>query len=419
MCLTPIYIKKGYYIGDNGEPVPHYEQYPCGKCLECIKQKQLETAVLSMEEAKKYDTIHFVTLTYNDDTVPIARVTEYVDLDTGDVETDYKPTLEKKSNGKYGLKKRDVKFVDQCRVKIIRSQVLKNAKKGKSCYVVERNIPCSNRLAFDTYYLSLRRKDVSSSIKRFRQEYVRKTGKNLDFSYYGAGEYGSQTYRPHYHFLFFGLTQEQVDWLCHRWNEEFGFTGCIEISKADTESQIRISNYVAKYITKAPCAFEDEKGFVNRLESRYVEQCRKFGSLNFGISQDFEKIKESIIGDADLNVYDQEVAKKIIEKRSKYHINGKFYRIPKKIKDKIYKQRSAEKFLASPLRKAIIDVMESRHFDDCCRQLEQITTSAEHQGISLADACKIMQEKEKADRENKYRVAKDNLLKSYAKSKIK
>ena len=81
MCLTPIYLPAGKFVDEStGMTMVRYRKVPCGKCIECLQKKQMEQTVLAIEESKKFSTMHFFTLTYRPEDVPIAHLREYVDL---------------------------------------------------------------------------------------------------------------------------------------------------------------------------------------------------------------------------------------------------------------------------------------------------------------------------------------------------
>lgn len=65
MCLYPITIKTedAYGISVN-------QSVPCGKCIECFKDRQNSWKIRLTEEARDHLYVYFFTLTYNDDTVP-------------------------------------------------------------------------------------------------------------------------------------------------------------------------------------------------------------------------------------------------------------------------------------------------------------------------------------------------------------
>lgn len=69
MCLTPVTFKKTkitQYIKDSS-PV---QSVPCGKCLDCKKSRVNSWFVRLKNELKNATSAHFVTLTYDDETLP-------------------------------------------------------------------------------------------------------------------------------------------------------------------------------------------------------------------------------------------------------------------------------------------------------------------------------------------------------------
>lgn len=65
MCLYPISIKTEDAYG-----LPVNQSVPCGKCIECLKDRQNSWKIRLTEEARDHLYVYFFTLTYNDDTVP-------------------------------------------------------------------------------------------------------------------------------------------------------------------------------------------------------------------------------------------------------------------------------------------------------------------------------------------------------------
>lgn len=114
-----------------------YDIIPCGKCIGCFLEKARDKAVqLSLEKMNpeyKNDECWFITLTYDDEYLPIHS---YVEGNTGEI-----------FNG------------------------------------------CSTEL-----------KDLQNWIKKLRDNHPDK-----NIRYMAAREYGSQTLRPHYHIIIFGL----------------------------------------------------------------------------------------------------------------------------------------------------------------------------------------------------------------------
>lgn len=416
MCLTPVYIPSGYVEVD-GMRFIKYRKVPCGKCLECLQKKQVEQTVLAIEESKKYDTQHFFTLTYAPENVPISVRHEFIDIETGEVEGSQMREYLKKNH----RDNRAVKFIERAREKQIREQIYKNGERNRHCYVITREIPCDKRrLAVDTYFLSLRREDVKKWLKKCRRlwEYAHPNDK-LNFSYYGAGEYGSQTWRPHYHFQFFGLTDEQALFFSNEWQKQYGYVDCETIDKGNSDSTLKVSQYVAKYICKIPVAFLDNEEHQATIENKNIEKSRKQGSLNYGISDDFENIKLDILAGYNTTEYNLDIAKEIIKNKAVYHYAGNTYPIPRKLKDKVFKESSIKGLRITPLRQAINDIMEVRFTNDFTNRVRQIITSSNAKGEDTTQALENMYEEEKQDRRNRAAIKKHNILKRYSKSKIK
>lgn len=69
--------------------------------------------------------------------------------------------------------------------------------------------------------------------------------------YFLCGEYGSKTFRPHYHLLFGTQEAEPLSWCYSWWKSRFGLVDSRAVSK-DFASFERSARYVAKYTAKAP-----------------------------------------------------------------------------------------------------------------------------------------------------------------------
>lgn len=65
MCVSPIMLS----YTDCGRKLRRV--VPCGKCAECVKDKQNEFVIRSIEEQRKRGSMWFVTLTYSKDNVPV------------------------------------------------------------------------------------------------------------------------------------------------------------------------------------------------------------------------------------------------------------------------------------------------------------------------------------------------------------
>ena len=65
MCLSPITVKTTDAFG-----LPINQSVPCGKCIECLKDRQNSWKIRLCEESRDHLFTYFFTLTYSDDNVP-------------------------------------------------------------------------------------------------------------------------------------------------------------------------------------------------------------------------------------------------------------------------------------------------------------------------------------------------------------
>lgn len=108
--------------------------------------------------------------------------------------------------------------------------------------------------------ISLDKRDHQLFMKKIRKHF-----KDCKIKFVVAGEYGSQTHRPHYHYIFFGLplpvetfkkihmnALHQPTWTCEELSKIWG-KGYVEIGRVDWRS----CAYVARYTLKK--AFKKDK----------------------------------------------------------------------------------------------------------------------------------------------------------------
>lgn len=104
---------------------------------------------------------------------------------------------------------------------------------------------------------TLHKPDYQKFIKRLRNEQLKKfkqyahqgqTTDQLKIRYYGVGEYGSNTRRPHYHILLFNLYPSLIDSIAKIWDQ-----GSVHIGKVNPKS----INYTLKYMDKQKHAKTD------------------------------------------------------------------------------------------------------------------------------------------------------------------
>lgn len=156
-------------------------------------------------------------------------------------------------------------------------------------------------LTYDDEHLPLNYSLVQDEISKFNKKlkvYLKRAGKKSDFRFYGVGEYGGETARPHYHIIYFGLELDDLkvyskndyghllfnsDFLTNVWSKGHVVIGEVDVATAA---------YVARYTEKKQLQSKEEKEKLKKL-GFVPEYCRQ--SMNPGIGANFlNKIVVSI-----------------------------------------------------------------------------------------------------------------------------
>ena len=158
MCLNPISITREIAGRKYTQVVP------CGKCIQCKTKDQGEYVQRCMNAANEDGQVWFVTLTYNNDNVPV-----------------------------------NYRLEDPSKLFDCDGEIIEDSSKS-SVLVVDKD---TGEVCAKTRYLSLDREDIKKWKKRVKMTYERKKRKRLELNYIICGEYGPRTHRPHYHGMFF------------------------------------------------------------------------------------------------------------------------------------------------------------------------------------------------------------------------
>lgn len=121
---------------------------------------------------------------------------------------------------------------------------------------------------YDNNNLPLNHMLVVDEISKFNKKlkiYLNRKGLKSDFRFYGVGEYGSHTYRPHYHVIYFGLPIPDLVFQYRDKSGNLHFSssfiksiwskGLIDIGSVDVGSAC----YVARYCDKKMRLTKNEK----------------------------------------------------------------------------------------------------------------------------------------------------------------
>ena len=366
MCVSPVALTREL-CGRK------YTQFvPCGKCAECIKDKQNEYVIRTVEESYKKGNPWFITLTYSEDAV------SYV--------------FDHDESGLYN------KFTGE---------------------IVTDS---------DENYRTLNHKDIQDWKKRVKRNIEYHTGKKLDFSYLICGEYGPRTHRPHYHGILLGLTDEQVMKFKKDWQDNYGFA-CFE--KVNMLEVDRVAKYVAKYICKQQ-ELEDPlvtEGVV--LKPRKITS-RGYGMPT---KKRFDAMRRDALGSIlsdipdpdkvfELNpkVVNKEIKKIVNNNKKKYKLNGREYKLPGYYWKKFtyVKDAFTGKDRASSLSKMVSCALQNRVQADFAGKLIQM---ADRFNISdpyqaRVAASKIVCDSEKAQREERAKIIIETNIAALRKSRF-
>lgn len=205
-----------------------YVQVNCGQCDYCKLTRNSRWVVPLMIERSCWKYCFFFTLTYNDTFLPTVDINNY-------------PVRKNERNKFLDLVQESKEYLELCKY----------------------NLPvCSSR-------------DIQLFIKKLRERIFRATGKRSTFRYFISSDYGSTTFRPHWHGLIFtnddyissnisSLLRESWG-LYHKSTSTFHPYGFIDCQPAISGAQ-----YVATYVntvSKLPAIYQFSQFRVRHLHS--------------------------------------------------------------------------------------------------------------------------------------------------------
>lgn len=355
---------------------------PCGKCVECLKKRQNDLAVRCVREASKRGSMHFLTLTYNDSSVPYQVRLERVDKETGEVFHDYpsSPLV------RYGDQtEENVAFVDA-----VRSE-LAGIRPGSRARIFSSTIfETDSELYRYEITPSLYRRDVRLWLKRCRVRYFREKNRQLpDFSYVVCGEYGPRTCRPHYHICFFGLCRDDVLYFASQWQYGFWNLKTVNAVNPDGSNGFQIaSQYVGKYMSKGKfecdsvtCGLSEKPrlmlsiGLGNDMPSELLAHYRAYDLFGPYDPETLKFDTGDSITSAQMRVLFQE-----IRKRSYFSVGEKKFGIPRSMLIKVWYKyyETTKSFRATQLRRLYSRFLQTDLVEDYIRKLWQDNPGIDH-----------------------------------------
>lgn len=210
-CATPYRLRNPKYGKSSNPHEPPFIDAPCGRCYACLTRRRQVWMWRLQQERRSSSSCYFVTLTYDDENLP-------VDESTGEIH--------------------------------------------------------------------LSKPDVQKWLKRMRKYYPKKSGYNI--RYYLVGEYGEETFRPHYHVILFNLPldlQPAHDFIQQSWG-----LGHVQVGPLSDGGVGYVTKYILKSVYELPRDSELRKAYkeINQylpfmlcsrkplIGYRYVEKFKKW-----------------------------------------------------------------------------------------------------------------------------------------------
>ncbi len=366
MCLNPIRLGS--------------RLVPCGKCDECLQRLEYKLGFAGVANLGKYEYVHSITLTYDEEHVPLAVRNLVVDT-------------EHRTYGIYeGL---DGYFVFNDDSLLLLGREMRDVWNSRKKYSTDGIVwlgdvsPSQNFIESlrDFHYIGVIDENLFSDysdmyycgsphiqiysyltavadsshlqnfVKTIRVYYERFFGKAMDLTYTAVAEYGPLTCRPHYHVCmftndvdlafiqsFFHLSgREDSTYEGHKIKGWRHGNCCIRTtSKADMNFATNVAKYTAKYgkkQSKGRHLNEDlrlvpmrrrltSKGFYNCVEEVVKNQILK-GIPYTDYMDDFEQLDNQYLPTPRQDPQLWDYADMIVRRMScKYSIYGKDYKIP-------------------------------------------------------------------------------------------
>lgn len=386
MCTQPITFNRLSRLGEKEQVT-----VPCGKCAECLKHKQREFAALAVLEAHNASSLHFLTLTYRNDCCPLAKSDLSVERHT-------------------------YEFVpDSERLDYFPDIVVKDKSLG--------------HLVVGDYQItpSLRREDVRLWLKRCRIGWKRLGHQTPSFVYAAFGEYGTHTFRPHYHLEILNASDDFINYICEQWRKDFGFVDCRKIPRVNKDGSngfLRVSLYISKYIAKP-------KKYFPFLSDGLAEPPRRFSSRNFGLKTiPVSRLKDYYLC-KDLSHLDQTERLLRIASRSKsINIEGSVFPFPRRLREKVFyypvkiqsydfekgKAVYSTRLVRREVSRLAMEAARVRDSENIARELRE--NSEANPNVPIYILAKKISDSSNAFVEDRATIAEKNLLISLKKEKV-
>lgn len=381
-------------------------QVPCGRCVACLKRRQTDYSTRILREVESASSMWFITLTYDNEHLPILGNSYLVDSETGELIPYFIPYYDK--NEMCFKDDKGNKF--WCDSKEVRDELIKIPATQNARYV--RKFLCDSDgepLCVDGYYMyseytpSLNREHVKNWLKGCRVQYERDYDEKLSFTYAWCGEYGGYRSRPHYHMVLLNLSYEQVCYMLSRWKYGYTYKKYVpKINEDGSNARQIAARYIGKYVSKGK--FDLDSVVAGDAYKGRLCNSKRFGTKDFNPEEIAYYRAYDLYGEYDINSFCKvpkyftirprsfeylseeqrlNVVKEVI-KRSFYPVQVKDkvlnLPLPKSfrvrlfyVKDSFYdkkKKRVVNSLRASLLSRAVMDYLQSVANDDNKRKYE-------------------------------------------------
>lgn len=352
---------------------------PCGKCSQCLGKRQSDLAARCALEARKRGSMCFLTLTYDNNSLPISVLLQKVDCDTGEVFEGFslhmlpRPELcrSKKDKASFGKIKPPIPEHVDC-LRGFGNLSSRRVKEYEKDLIYSPSENCVYRYHFTP---SLCTRDVRLWLKRARMSYEREYGEKLpEFTYVVCGEYGSSTHRPHYHLGFFGLQKKHVDYLASLWPYGFSYIQQVNCVNEDgSDGFAAASKYIGKYMSKGE--FECPSVTCGYAVKGRLASSRGLGGVLPPALVSYYRGYD-LLGEYDINKpLSNDTVKKLVEllrQRACLTVGKSVFVLPGKFIRQIwYIQRSDKTFSASVVRKQICLTLQRDVANDLLEQFRE------------------------------------------------
>ncbi len=262
-CLNPVLIR-------------HNSQakfVKCGKCLSCLNNRGSEMARLcELEMLGEYNVCYFVTLTYNNNTIPTFRLQK---LDN----SLYRVYDECRRSDTYSKN-----LVEFCNPELNLPGVHLD---NKTLSLLEsKNIYFNHDGEIRGSYLLY--SDVQNFLKRLRKSYSKFIGNETKLRYFIVGEYGPKSLRAHWHLLLF-VKQKSPKFFCEKNLHKIWKFGRVDIDL----SKGGCANYSASYVSSSLSLPYLYKVIKKQTIARHSIKLGYSYLFNYYYSEFFEKINSS------------------------------------------------------------------------------------------------------------------------------